>query len=240
MGELRFWRRPIKYSCGCCVDSSGNVYVADTYNHRVQKFSSSGVYQTQWGTRGSGDGQFIDPSGVAVDSSGNVYVADYGNNRVQKFAAVSTDFTISVFQGANGVISPGTLTVISGSDQSFSVTPNSGYYIASITSDAGAVTVTSPYGQTVSFNNVQAAHTITATYAQSTSTAHENIVVQAMSFDSARKIVTMYTQSTGGLTPVVNSIIIKDASGSTIATVGIGTISPTATGNALTTGNYTQ
>ena len=67
-------------------------------------------------------------------------------------------------------------------------------------------------------------------------TAKEIIMVQSMSFDSTRKIVTMYAQSTGLLTPVVNSIIIKDASGSTIATVGIASISPTTTGNALATG----
>ena len=45
-------------------------------------------YVTEWGSQGSGDGQFEDPTGVAVDSSGNVYVADGNNNinhRIQKF-----------------------------------------------------------------------------------------------------------------------------------------------------------
>ena len=151
---------------GVAVDSLGNVYVTDFGNvNRVQKFSSSGVFLTKWGSSGSGDGQFAQTSKVAVDASGNVYVADSNNYRIQKFAAVSTNFTISVTQRANGVIAPGTVTVNSGSDQTFTVTPNSGYTIASITTDAGAVTVTSPSGQTVSFNNVQATHTITATYA---------------------------------------------------------------------------
>ncbi len=70
---------------GVAVDGSGNVYVVDTYNHRVQKFTSDGTFLTKWGTLGSGDGQFNAPRGVAVDKWGYVYVADFGNNRVQKF-----------------------------------------------------------------------------------------------------------------------------------------------------------
>jgi len=68
------------------VDSSGNVYVADTNNHRIQKFDSGGSFQAKWRSYGSGDGQFNCPGGVAVDSSGNVYVADTINHRIQKFA----------------------------------------------------------------------------------------------------------------------------------------------------------
>ena len=70
---------------GVAVDSSGNVYVADVSNYRIQKFSSSGTFLTKWGSKGSGDGQFHWPDGVAVDSSGNVYVTETHNNRIQKF-----------------------------------------------------------------------------------------------------------------------------------------------------------
>src|SRR5208282_3664454 len=66
---------------GVAVDSSGNVYVVDYGNNRVEKFTSSGTFVTQWGSYGSensGPGQFNLPSGVAVDSSGNVYVTDSG------------------------------------------------------------------------------------------------------------------------------------------------------------------
>ncbi len=48
-------------------------------------FTSAGVYITQWGSLGSGSGQFEYPYGVAVDSNGNVYVADTDNNRIQIF-----------------------------------------------------------------------------------------------------------------------------------------------------------
>jgi DNA-binding beta-propeller fold protein YncE len=67
------------------LDSSNNVYVADNLNNRVEKFTSSGNYLTQWGGSGSGNGQFEGPTGIAVDSSKNVYVADGSNSRVEKF-----------------------------------------------------------------------------------------------------------------------------------------------------------
>ncbi len=73
------------YPAGIAVDGAGNVYVADSGNNRIQKFDSSGTYLTQWGTSGTGNGQFNSPFGVAVDTQGNVYVVDTGNYRIQKF-----------------------------------------------------------------------------------------------------------------------------------------------------------
>jgi hypothetical protein len=73
------------------VDTSGYIYVADSYNNRIQKFSASGEYITQWGSFGTGNGQFKIPYGIAVDASGNVYVADTVNNRIQKFSLGSSD-----------------------------------------------------------------------------------------------------------------------------------------------------
>jgi tripartite motif-containing protein 71 len=67
------------------LDSSDNVYVADTNNNRIQKFDSEGTFITKWGSRGEGDGQFNNPTGVALDYSDNVYVVDANNNRIQKF-----------------------------------------------------------------------------------------------------------------------------------------------------------
>jgi tripartite motif-containing protein 71 len=70
---------------GIALDSSGNIYVADILNHRVQKFDSSGVYVSKFGTYGTGDGQFNEPNSIVFDSSGNIYVLDSSNERVQKF-----------------------------------------------------------------------------------------------------------------------------------------------------------
>jgi sugar lactone lactonase YvrE len=78
---------------GIAVDSSGNVYVADTGNGRIQKFTSDGLYLTQWGSLGTGDGQFTNPHGIAADSSGNVYVAEPEIARIQRFTSGGTFLT---------------------------------------------------------------------------------------------------------------------------------------------------
>jgi predicted membrane-bound mannosyltransferase/DNA-binding beta-propeller fold protein YncE len=70
---------------GMAVDQEGNLYVADSGNHRIQKFGSDGVFLAQVGGAGKGNGQFNEPWGVAVDAQGNVYVADTWNHRIQKF-----------------------------------------------------------------------------------------------------------------------------------------------------------
>jgi hypothetical protein len=67
------------------VTATGEVYVADSKNNRVQKFSGGGTYLGQFGSSGSGNGQFNDTRGVAVSPTGEVYVTDMGNNRVQKW-----------------------------------------------------------------------------------------------------------------------------------------------------------
>lgn len=70
---------------GIAVDGAGNVYVIDTNNDRLQKFSEGGAFLQQWGGSGTEGGEFSAPIGVAVDSTGFVYVLDRGNNRVQKY-----------------------------------------------------------------------------------------------------------------------------------------------------------
>jgi streptogramin lyase len=77
-----------QYPDGSAIDASGNVYVADIDNHRIQKFDANGNFILTWGSFGAGDAQFNRPFGVDVDPAGNVYVVEYEGHRVQKFTSV--------------------------------------------------------------------------------------------------------------------------------------------------------
>ena len=74
----------LRSPAGVAVDSSENVYIADTSGNRVAKYSSFGNFLLAFGNIGTGNGQFEFPYGIAVNSS-NVYVADTANHRIQKF-----------------------------------------------------------------------------------------------------------------------------------------------------------
>lgn len=67
------------------VGPEGNIFVADFFNNRIQKFTPKGVFLVAFGEKGAGPGQFDRPIDMAVDESGNIYVVDFGNNRIQKF-----------------------------------------------------------------------------------------------------------------------------------------------------------
>jgi sugar lactone lactonase YvrE len=86
------------------VDASGNVYVADTYNHKIRKITPVGVVTTLAGsgTTGSIDAtgtsaSFYYPSGVAVDASGIVYVGDTWNNKIRK---ITPGGVVTTFAGS--------------------------------------------------------------------------------------------------------------------------------------------
>lgn len=74
---------------GIAVAPNGNVYVVDTWNYRVQKFTSEGKFLSMWGTNGFGNTpqEFYGPRGIAIDKTGRVFVVDTGNKRVVVFDA---------------------------------------------------------------------------------------------------------------------------------------------------------
>jgi DNA-binding beta-propeller fold protein YncE len=65
---------------GIAIDSAGNIFVTDTGNGRIEKFSPNGVFNTSIGTKGKGQGQFGEPNGLAIDRFGDVYVAEAANH----------------------------------------------------------------------------------------------------------------------------------------------------------------
>lgn len=95
---------------GLCMGSDGFLYVADQFNYRVRKVSTSGVVTTLAGMYWNGgpltgevDGPatiatFDSPFGVTSDKNGNIYVADYYNNRIRKITPAGV---VSTFAGGD-------------------------------------------------------------------------------------------------------------------------------------------
>lgn len=73
------------FPTGVAVDSGGVLYVADSYNHRIQRITPNGGVAII-GNRGAGHGQFLSPQGVATDARSAFFIVEQGNNRVQKYS----------------------------------------------------------------------------------------------------------------------------------------------------------
>ena len=92
---------------GVAVDGAGNVYVADTWNHKIRKVTPQGVVTTLAGLEGnpgSADGtgsaaRFSQPFAVAVDSAGNIYVGDTANNAIRR---VTIEGVVTTLGGVAG------------------------------------------------------------------------------------------------------------------------------------------
>ncbi|MCL2769343.1 MAG: hypothetical protein FWD42_04450 [Solirubrobacterales bacterium] len=75
----------LRYPEAIAVGPGGRVYVGDQDSHLVQIFSASGRFEGQWGSDGSGPGQFGAVGGLAVDGRGDVYLVDSTHDRVERF-----------------------------------------------------------------------------------------------------------------------------------------------------------
>ena len=85
------------------VDNIGNIYVGDTGNKRIQKFSPNGTFILSWGSEGSNGGQFSGLHDVVVDPEGKfVYTVELKNHRVQKFDPNGSFITKWEYNGAGG------------------------------------------------------------------------------------------------------------------------------------------
>lgn len=127
------------------VDSSGNFYIADTYNNVIRKINSSGIISTLAGTGSYGlvngastSAEFALPRGVAVDSSGNVYVADSANNAVRKIdthGLVST-LVSSGLNNPQGMVVHNTILYIADTDNNaIKMVPISGGNVSTLTTN---------------------------------------------------------------------------------------------------------
>ena len=74
-----------KLPLSIAIDTHDKLYIADVYNHRIQRFTTDGDYDNQWGEAGDKKCQFDKPISVSTDNLGHIYVYDSDNTRIQKF-----------------------------------------------------------------------------------------------------------------------------------------------------------
>jgi sugar lactone lactonase YvrE len=90
---------------GIALDSSGRIYVADTYNSRIVRIDDfAGTNWTTFGTYGSGDGQFNNPNAISIDAAGKIYVMDTGNSRLVRIDDMTgTNWTVATTGLGSGI-----------------------------------------------------------------------------------------------------------------------------------------
>ena len=119
------------------IDGSGNFFVADTGNGRIQKFSPTGAFLTTIGTEEK-HLESSRPSGVAIDRAGHIYVADAGNHHVQKLAPSGT--FVAEWKGAErGFYGPRRIAI--GPDDSIYIVDQGHTRVIKCSPDGGVLSV---------------------------------------------------------------------------------------------------
>ncbi len=124
------------------IDSSGNIYIADTLNNRIRKVTAAGVVTNFAGNgtagyvNGSGSSaEFDGPQGVTVDSSGNVYVADTNNNRIRKITSGGSVSTLSG-NGTAGLVNGSSFSAEFNAPNGLGIDSSGNVYVADTNSNA--------------------------------------------------------------------------------------------------------
>ena len=99
------------------MDAAGNLFIADTGNHRIRKVNLEGIIATIAGDGGPAtQAELFSPEGIAVDAAGNLFVAEIGNHRIRKVGADGIITTIAGsgnpgFSGDGGPAVSGEITL---------------------------------------------------------------------------------------------------------------------------------
>ncbi|RME44332.1 MAG: hypothetical protein D6796_11925 [Caldilineae bacterium] len=131
------------------IAPDGNLYVADTGNKRIQKFTPDGEFLGAWGGGGVVPGRFDEPTSLAMDSQGNLYVADAWNHRVQKFDPdfnFLTEWPVVGWESQSVVNKP--FIAVDGQDRVFVSDPEN-YRLIVYSSEGDLLATFGQYGQDV-------------------------------------------------------------------------------------------
>ena len=141
---------------GVALDGSGNLVLADSFNHTIRKITTTGVVSTLAGspgmigsTNGSGSvSRFSSPVGIAMDGSGNAYVADTGNHTIRRISA--TTGSVSTWAGGASIVGStdgtSTSTARFNSPQGIAVDGSGNIFVADTGNHTIRAIVTSPPG----------------------------------------------------------------------------------------------
>jgi sugar lactone lactonase YvrE len=212
----------LKNPFGVALDAAGNVYIADTYNHRIRKATiSTGIITTIAGTGTSsysGDNgpatsaTLNNPSGVALDSAGNIYIADLGNSRIRK-VTVSTGIISTIagtgtvsYSGDNGQATSATLNYPFGvgldTASNVYIADTSNHRIRKVTISTGIITTFAGTGTASYSGDNGPATSATLNYPSGVAVdSAGNIYIAATENNRIRKV----TVSTGIITTIAGS-----------------------------------
>ncbi len=143
---------------GASVTPSGTQSYVPAASVPITATAASGNHFTLWTSTGS------ITFDAAASASTNAHINGAGTITANFAANTVVQYDVVVTQSANGVIAPGTTSYDAGSTPSFTITPSAGYHIASVTTNAGAQALVSPYV----FPALSADETLTATFAADT------------------------------------------------------------------------
>lgn len=195
---------------GLAVDANGNLYIADTHNHRIRRIDTTGMMTTVAGTGAFGyagdsgaaaSARLALPQGITIDSEGNLYLADSANHRIRRVDGISGVITT--------LAGDGTQDFAGDNGTSVSASLNTPHAVA--LSPAGLVTVADTSNQRVrqiSGTSIQtivglgAANSVTLSLSGSASVAYgSGSIVAALSSTNASGNV-VFTDSSGATTTV--------------------------------------
>ena len=207
---------------GLGVDTSGNIYVADTNNEKIRKITPAGVVSTIAGSGavGAQDGpaataSFATPYGVAVDTSGNIYVADHDNEKIRKITAAGIVSTLAGTGAAGAQDGPGATATFSG-PRGIITDASGNVYVSEIDTGGDKVRMITPAGVVTTIAGTGAGGATNGPAATATFAGPSGVTI-----DSSGNLIIPDTN---------NNLIRKIAGGNVTTVAGTGATAPVVNG----------